>query len=174
MNRNMTKLIMAIGAMALTSGAMAASSDADLTVSAGVENRCSIGGGTLEFGDGLGIAASGGILGTQPNVQNAVVIRYVCTNGASASITGGLGLNAVSSVRKLKVGNELLTYELYTTATRDVPLGQTAGAAGSIAATADGTTQTALIHGLILGADIAAAKQGHYADTVVLSINYTP
>ena len=157
MNSKMTKLMMAIGALTLAGGAMAASSDSNLVMSAVVVNACSIGPGTMAFGPGLSFVTSGGTSGTQANVDvPSSLISYVCTNGASASITGGLGLNPDVTARRMTNGAQFLTYELYTTDIRNVKLGQSAGQTGSIPATADGTPKTATIHGRILGADLSA------------------
>lgn len=173
----MSQLALVMGAVVMASGAMADTDTANLTVGAGVVNACSIGAGTLEFGESLSavVSAGSGRLGAQPNInQSSSAISYVCTNGASATITANMGEHAFGAVRKMMSGRDLLTYELYTNSGRSVALGSEAGETGSIPVTANGTVQTTTIYGQILGADLARAKKGYYADTVALSINYTP
>jgi spore coat protein U-like protein len=169
-----TKLALVIGAMVINGAAMAATDTADLAVSATVVNACAIGPGSLDFGS-LALEVNAGlgtVTGTNHDADSAASISIVCTNGASAAITGGLGLNAVGSVRKMISGSDLLAYELYTASNRSTVLDTTAG---SIAYTGTGATTTdKAIYGRITSAQLAAAKKGTYADTVALTITYTP
>lgn len=171
MNTKMSKLALAIGAMAMAGASMAATDSADLAVGATVVNACAIGPGTLAFGGALSLAvtAGAGIAGTTAAVDadSGTTISIICTNGATAAITAGPGLNA----RKMISGTDLLPYELYTDTGRLTVLNET----NSISYTGTGlaTTSTA-VFGRILGTDLAAAKMGTYADTVAMTITYTP
>ena len=175
MNTKMSKLAVALGAMAVTGTSMAATDTANLAVGATVVNACAIGAGTLAFGGSLSLAvtAGAGTAGTTADVDadSGTSISIICTNGASAAITGDLGLNAVGSVRKMISGSDLLTYELYTNAGR----GTVFNATNSIPYTGTGSATTATaVYGRILGTNLAAAKKGTYADTVAMTITYTP
>ena len=173
MTVKMNKIAIAIASMLLAGAAMAATDTADLAVSATVENACAIGPGTLAFGT-LALEVNAG-LGTvtaaNHDADSGATISIACTNGASAAITAGPGVNAAGAVRKMISGSDLLTYELYTDAGRGTVLNDT----NSIAYTGTGaTTNTTSIFGRITGAQLAAAKKGSYADTVAMVITYTP
>ncbi|MDQ0586625.1 spore coat U domain-containing protein [Variovorax paradoxus] len=174
MNKKMIKVALAVGATVMAGASMAATEEANLTVGATVVNACAIGPGTLAFGGALSAAvASAGTAGTTADVDadSGTSISIICTNGASAAITGGGGANAVGSVRNMLSGADLLPYELYTSSGRATVFNAT----NSIAYTGTGAaTTTTAIYGRILGADLAAAKKGTYADTVAMTITYTP
>ena len=176
MNTNLKKLVLAMGAMgamAMAGGALAATDTADLAVSATVENACAIGPGALAFGT-LGLEVNTG-LGTvtaaNHDADSGATISIACTLGASAAITAGAGSNAAGAVRNMISGSDLLAYELYTDAGRGTVLNATnsIGYTGTGAATTD-----TVIYGRITGTQLAAAKKGSYADTVAMTITYTP
>lgn len=176
MSTKISKLAPAIGAMVMAGASMAATDTADLAVGATVADVCAIGPGTLAFGSALSLAvnAGAGTAGTTANVDadSGATISIICTNGASAAITGGLGANAAGSVRNMVSGTALLPYELYTTTARTTVLDTTTG---SISYTGTGAATTGIaVYGRILGSDLAAAKKGIYADTVAMTITYTP
>lgn len=173
MNTKLNKLALVIGAMVMAGSAMAATDTANLAVGATVENACAISGGTLAFGT-LALEVNAG-LGTvtaaNHDADSGTTISIVCTNGASAAITAGLGANAAGSVRKMISGTDLLAYELYTDSGRGTVLDSTTG---SISYTGTGATTTnKAIYGRITGAQLAAAKKGTYADTVAMTITYS-
>lgn len=180
MNTKTNKLALAIAAMVMAGSAMAATTTdtANLTVSATVENACAISAGALAFGTmKLGVNAGAGTLGTQSdkNGDTGGSISVVCTTGASATITAGMGLNGGGTARVMKsAANDLLAYELYTDSGRGTVLGTPSSGTGiSYTGTGSATTTTD-IFGRILGANIAAAPAGTYADTVAMVITYTP
>jgi spore coat protein U-like protein len=169
------KVALAIGTMLAAGAVMADTDDSQLTVNATVNNNCAIGNGTLNFGTlTLAVDKTTGAAGAiaPVNEDTGATISIICTNGASATITGDLGLNAEEgTTRKMKSGSDLLPYELYTTNARDVIFNST----NSIAYTGTGAaTTTVSIYGQIAGADLQSAKKGVYSDTVALTINYTP
>ena len=175
MSTKVNKLALAIGAMAMVGTAMAATDTANLTVNASVANACAIGPATLNFGAlGLVVNAGAGTVGVNGNndADTGATMSVVCTNGASATIGGDLGLNAMGSVRKMISGADLLSYELYADAGYSTVLDN---ASGVIAYTGTGAaTTTDRVYGRITAAQLAAAKKGTYADTVALTITYTP
>lgn len=174
MNTKMSQLALAISAIAISGASMAATDTANLTVGASVVNACAIGPGTLAFGSlSLAVNANGTAGSTvDVDADSGTSISIICTSGASAAITAGLGANAAVSVRNMISGADLLPYELYTDAGRLTVLDTTTG---SIPYTGTGAaTTTTAVFGRILGTDIAAAKKGTYADTVAMTITYTP
>lgn len=173
MNTKMSKLALAIGALVMAGGAMAATEAANLTVNATVENACAIGPGTLAFGTiALDVQANGTLGTTLVNGDSsAATMSIICTVGASATITADNGLN-FGATRFMKTsGTDTLGYALYTTAARDVPF----SGATTIDYTGTGAaTTTNLIYGQITQAQLALAPKGVYSDTVGLTITYTP
>lgn len=176
MNTKLSKLALAISAMAMVGTSIAATDTANLTVGASVVNACAIGPGTLNFGAlGLVVVPGAGTVGVNGDndADSGATMSVVCTNGASATIGGGLGLNAAGAVRKMISGADLLTYELYADAGRLTVLDNTVP--GSIAYTGTGAaTTTDAIYGRVTAAQLAAAVKGTYSDTVALTITYTP
>ena len=176
MDSKLNKLALAIGALVMAGGVIAATDTANMTVTATVENTCSIGPGAIAFGSALKLAvtAGAGTTGTTNDVDadSGTSVEVVCTNGASATITGNLGANAgAGTVRKMLSGTDLLAYQLYTSSARTTALDTTTG---SIAHTGTGSNSNVTIFGRIAGSALAAAKKGSYTDTVALLVNYTP
>lgn len=175
MNTKLCKLALAMCVLFAGGSSIADTATAALTVSATVNNTCSIGAATMNFGN-LTAQLSGGNSRVAPvNVDTEALVSVICTLGASAKVGGNSGLNNVAAVRKMKAGTELLVYDLYAVSARTTVLDEVVAAAGTIAYTGTGATgDTVTIYGRILAADVLNAKSGAYSDTVTLSINYTP
>ena len=186
MKLKLNQLTIALAAMTMSSFCFADSDTANLTVSASVANVCAIGSGTLNFGTlslGVGVSTGGSsaaftnirkstsVTGSTSAADTSTTVPVICTNDASASVTGALGSNAVGSARKMVSGSNLLTYELYADSARTTVLDASTGA---IAYTGTGSTETVTIYGRVAASDIALAKKGNYSDTVALTITYTP
>ena len=174
LNTNMKKLALTICAMGMAGGAWAATDTSNLAVSAAVENVCAIGSGALSFSTlKLGVNAGAGTLtaGANHDFDTGSTISVVCTNGATAAITAGLGSNAAASSRKMISGTDLLGYELYTATGRTTVLD---AATGSIAYSGTGTASAVTVYGRITAAQLAFAKKGTYSDTVAMTVTYTP
>lgn len=173
MSTKISKLALAIS-LAVSGVAMAASDSADLAVTATVQTACAIGPGALSFGNvAMAVTAGAGTIGSTGDVDadSGTSVEVVCTNGSSATVTGGNGLNYSSGRRMLSGTVDYLGYELYTSSARTTALDTTTG---SIAYTGTGADDTLTIYGRIPGSSLAAAKAGSYSDTVALSITYTP
>lgn len=173
MNTKMTKLTLALGAIVMAASASAATDTANLAMSATVNTICAIGPGAISFGTlTLDVnAGAGTVTLANHDADSGATISIACTNGSSATITAGLGLNAVGTTRNMISGSDLLAYELYTNTGRGTVLNGT----NSIAYTGTGAaTTTDTIFARITGAQLAAAKKGSYADTVAMTITYTP
>lgn len=175
MNTKMTKLTLALGAivMAASASAVAATDTANLAMSATVNTICAIGPGAISFGTlTLDVnAGAGTVTLANHDADSGSSISIACTNGSSAAITAGAGSNSAGATRNMISGSDLLAYELYTNAGRGIVLNGT----NSIAYTGTGAaTTTDTIFARITGAQLAAAKKGSYADTVAMTITYTP
>jgi spore coat protein U-like protein len=173
MKTQMTKLALAFGAMAMAGAAMAATDGSTLAVSATVLNNCAISNGTIAFST-IQLATNKGVgtIGTTAAAaaNSGSTISVICTNGATAAITGSVGANGSGAVRKMKAGAEFLTYELYS----DSAQGTVFNTLNPIAYAGTGLATNVVIYGGITAADLAVAKAGAYADTVPLTITYTP
>ncbi|MFT5644138.1 MAG: spore coat protein U-like protein [Janthinobacterium sp.] len=175
MNMKLNKLALAIGAMTIAGASFAQSTDSStLGTSATVENACAIGSGAAAAGTlTLDVnAGAGTVNATNIDFDSGTSISIACTIGASAQITAGLGNNAgVGTTRSMLSGTDTLAYELYADAVRATVLNGTNG----IAYTGTGATTTnTVIYGQITGTQLAAAPKGTYADTVAMTITYTP
>jgi spore coat protein U-like protein len=173
MRKTMEKLALAVCAMSMGGMVMAANDSANLGVAATVENTCAIGPGTLGFGTlRLGVTTGAGTVApSNVDKDSGTSVAVVCTNGASATIGGGLGANADSSTRRMISGTDHLPYQLYTSADRTTALDTSDGV---IAYQGTGSSSFVTIYGRVAGTDLAAAPKGSYSDTVALTINYTP
>lgn len=172
MNTKMSKIALFVGALAATGGVWAASDTAHLDVGATVNNACAIGEGYLSFGT-IALPVNSGV-GTRDSslaIDASAAVPVVCTNGATAAITGDMGLNGGGSSRKMASGSDLLGYQLYTSSARTTVLDTGTGA---IPYTGTGSTESVLIYGRMEVADIMMAKRGNYNDTVQLTITYSP
>ena len=173
MNTKMTSLTLALGAIVMAASASAATDTANLAVSATVNTICAIGPGAISFVTlTLDVnAGAGTVTLANHDADSGSSISIACTNGSTAAITAGLGANSSLTVRRMKSGLDYLVYELYTNAARGTVLNGT----NSIAYTGTGAaTTTDTIFARITGAQLAAAKKGSYADTVAMTITYTP
>ena len=174
MKKKLYESAAAIAMFVMAGSAMAESTTSALAVSATVNNACSIGAATMNFGN-LTASLSGGNARVAPvNVDATTSVAVICTLGAVAKVGGNSGLHNVAAVRKMASGTDLLVYDLYAVAARTTVLDEVIAAAGTIAYTGTGATgDTVTIYGRILAADVLNAKKGAYSDTVTLSIFYT-
>lgn len=170
-----SKIAFTLCMAALSTSALADTDTSTLTVGATVQNNCAIGNGALSFGTRtLAVTKHAGTAGTIANIDadSGTSISIICTNGASATINADTGANASAGVRRMLSGTDYLAYQLYTDTGRGTVLD---GTTGSIAYTGTGAaTTTTAIYGRINGSDLQAAKAGTYADTVALTVTYTP
>lgn len=172
MNTKLNTWILAISTLATAGSALAASDSSTLSVGASVNNTCAIGRGHLDFGDvSLLVTSGAGIRSSMAAKQAFQTVPVICTNGATATVTGDLGLYASGSLRQMASGSDRLTYQLYADSALTTVLDTTTG---SIPYTGNGNVQTVTIYGRVLAADMISAKKGGYEDTVALTITYTP
>lgn len=148
------------------SAALAATSTADMSISASVTNNCSLTAGSLAFGAYDPTSAT-------PN-DNSGTFSLTCTSGASANITLGQGLNPdtgssdAAPQRRMKAGSNYLAYSIYQDSGRATEWGNTAGTGKSN--TGDGTAQTMTFYGrMSAGQNVPA---GSYSDTVTATVTF--
>ena len=148
--KKMITLLMAIGMLAMASGAMAADTTT-VAVSATVTGTCKFtAGGTLSFT--LDPSAGGNVNGTvtQPT--------FWCTKGATYTISDNDGLNKSGTTHRMK----------HATLTEYVPYSFTYTTTGT--GTGKSAAITMNIASTVLEADYIDASAGNYADTVTMSI----
>ena len=158
------------------SPALAGTATANVSVSANINNVCTITTGAVAFGayDPIVTNASSPL-----NASGSVTIT--CTKGAATTVSLGLGSNAAGSVRKMKnAGTDLLTYELYQ------PPNTTPGSACSYASpTVWGTSGANLFtpaaapsknaRSYNICGQVAGGQDlpfGSYTDTVLATVNF--
>jgi spore coat protein U-like protein len=140
--------------LAMVSGAMAQSpTTLDVGVSATVNARCVVTGGTLAFGD---LEAGGG---DKADIA-ASGISIKCTNGTSVAVTDNDGVDADNTMTS--GSNELPYSTSYTSSLT--------GAGTGVSSTDLATTLA--FKGTVLEADYALVPAGAYTDTIVLTLTY--
>lgn len=170
--RTLAATAMVAGTLALAVPAQAASpATGSVAVSANLTAVCYIGNGTLSFGDIATIAESGTPgtrAATGDTSQNTGGIDYVCSNGATATLSVA-GLNDDGSqLQMADTNSNLLPYNIYTGSANGTPL--TPGGT-PVSLTADGTNKTITLYGTVPGAT-ANQQIGAYSDTLTLSVAY--
>jgi spore coat protein U-like protein len=146
--------------------ASAASTSANLPVSATVVNNCTISTAALAFGSYDPVA---GNLAADLNATGTVTIA--CTKGATTTIGLGLGSNASGATRRLTDGvSNFLVYEMYQDSTRTTVWGNSGSALLTPAAAPSKTARSFTVYGRIpANQDIPA---GNYSDTVTATVNF--
>lgn len=146
---------------------LAGTATGSLTVNATVNNSCIVSAGTLSFGAYDPINANAGA----PLLQSGT-FQIQCTNGLTATILLGQGLNAGNGstdsapIRNMTNGTSNLNYQLYTTAGRSTVWDNAVG----FSQLTTGQTQTLTVYGTIpAGQNVTS---GSYSDTVVITVNY--
>jgi len=174
MKKVSARMLTVAGATALVfgamSGAQAATSTDNLSVTASVAANCSISTTAVAFG------------AYDPVVANAVAaidqtgtVSVNCTSGANATVTLGQGANAGGGstdavpVRRMSDGvTSFLNYTLYSDAGRTTAWGNTGGTGQAHLGT--GSAANLTVYGRLPGGQ--AVPVGSYTDTVVATITF--
>ena len=105
-------------------------------------------------------------------LQQSGTFQIQCTNGLTATILMGQGLNAGSGstdaapIRNMTNGTSMLNYQLYTTGARSTVWDNASG----VSQLTTGQTQTLTVYGSVpAGQNVTS---GSYSDTVVITVNY--
>jgi len=144
----------------------AASTSTSLSVTASVNNNCTISAAALAFGayDPVVTNASSPLDGTG-------TVTIACTKGATTTIGLGLGNNATGSTRRMTDGSgNYLTYEAYQESSHSTVWGTSGAGLLTPAAAPSKAARSFTVYGRIAGSqDIPA---GSYADTVTATVNF--
>ncbi|MBD1550303.1 spore coat U domain-containing protein [Pseudomonas typographi] len=147
----------------LSLNANAATTTADLAVTASVAAACTVTTVPLAFSTYTGTEVSG-----------TADLTVTCTNGApyTVGLGEGGGSNATTSTRALTNGadNVTLNYGLYQESSHSTNWGDVVGT-DTVAGTGDGTAQPITVYGDI-PAGQTTSTVGDYTDTVLVTINY--
>jgi spore coat protein U-like protein len=183
--KNITKLI---GSVILASSiigmgaAHAATETGTLTVTATVSKYCSIGDGTLAFGDlSLFTTTGTGVEGYAAGNKDAdsTAINVFCSKGTTANVNFSGGANAGTS-RQMKSPTtlDLIPYHLYTNTGRSAAIDMT-GTTGYYNLTGTGVVgtgvpqQTITVYGRVVRSEaLNPTPATDYTDTVTMTINY--
>ena len=183
MNTKINKLALAIGALAMVSGAWATTNDTStMAGTASVAAECAVGnGGTLAFGtlEMLNLETA-----AQTTVDTLGVSSFaaICTNGTTAPKFAYSSANKVTNEFRLKgaggaTANDYITYTLYSAAdssTAPIIGGDALAYGGTVAFVADGTSKTLAVSAKILAADKATKLVQAYTDIVTITASWTP
>lgn len=158
-----------------TLGAVADTDTANLTITATVAHQCAIGDATLAMGT-ISMINTNGTMGA-PAGGGTANVPWACTNGTSATVGFGYGQNSTGSDRRLRsvsagASNQYLEYVLRTTNSSGTLIGGTALSLSG----ADGTDKVLTIWGgpADTGANRAVKPATDYADSIVMTITFTP
>lgn len=164
------QMALAIMGVMLAGASMAATGTANIAVNGTVSNACSIGVATMNTHDMSLNFKSGAAAVTTDEHFTSNAIPIICTNGASAIITGGPGATFANGFRQMLSGTNKLSYALFSDSALTIAFNDTTG----IPYIGTGATTTATIYGLITAKQLATAVKGTYSDTVAMTITYTP
>jgi spore coat protein U-like protein len=157
-------IVAAVGFFGVTIDA--ASTSTSLSVTASVNNNCTISTAALAFGayDPVVTNASSPLDGTG-------TVTIACTKGATTTIGLGLGNNATGSTRRMTDGSgNYLTYEAYQESSHSTVWGTSGAGLLTPAAAPSKAARSFTVYGRIAGSqDIPA---GSYADTVTATVNF--
>lgn len=175
MNRKMTKLMMAVGAMALAGSAMAVNDSATFGVSASIASECVVGNTTsMAFGALTMLNATSGGLSTAKNNATAT-FDATCTNGTLLPTLQFASTNGGSAFKMMGgTGADLITYTLYE-GTTDVGTAIAHNVAAAYTGlAADGTMKSLSVTGKVINTDKNGKPIGAYSDTVTITVGFTP
>jgi spore coat protein U-like protein len=155
----------ALVAACLPAAVAAQTANSTLNVSATVTANCTVSTSALAFGNVNTLSGS--------NVDGAGGISVTCTNGTDWSASAGVGSGAGAdfTARQMTAGADLLSYNLYTDASRSTVWGDGTGATSTIDDTGTGSVQNVSIYGRV-GSGQTSAPAGSYADTVAVTVTY--
>ena len=154
----------AAAAVAIPGVANAGTATSNLSVTATVNNTCTVSTAPVAFGS---VDLTGG------NVDGTGTVTVTCTNGASWSAAAGVGTGtgATLASRKMTAGSNLLNYSLYTTSGYGTVWGDGTGTTGTISNTGTGSAQAFTVYGRIPSGQ-TSVPAGSYSDTVQVTVTY--
>lgn len=175
MNNKLNKLVLAIGAVVMSGGVMAAASgSSSMNTTASVLAECSVGNVTaLAFGD-LVMLDKGGASNTASASSGGGTFDAACTTGTSTPKLKFTSANTGTAANFRFVGADATSFIVYTLAES----GNAAITAGADAAftgfTADGVAKNLTIKGSIASGEKSGKKAQAYSDTITITSSFTP
>jgi spore coat protein U-like protein len=175
MNSNMTKLALAIGALAMAGGAMATDSGTGtMGVTGSIAPECAVGNAAAMTFGALTMLTTAGAQSAASNSSSGGTFSAICTNGTSTPKLRFTSLNTGTSDFRL-VGADTTSHIVYTLAVSGGGAAITYGTDAAFAGlTADGTTKSLAIVGTIAAAAKNAKLVQAYTDTITVTSSYTP
>ena len=164
MNRKL--ILAALVASAFTAGnALAATAFDDFTVKIVLTNSCTIVADDLDFGAPADLTAD-------LDVDTAVHVTCTGANQVSVDFNAGSGAGSTIAARLMDDGgSNLVAYNIYTSAARTTPLGQTAGTDTiDFTSTGGGTADDKVVYGRVPAQ--AAKPNGTYQSTVRATVTF--
>lgn len=140
---------------------IAATTTANLNVTANVITSCTVTAGTLAFGDYDPVAGA--------NLDQTGSFQVACTKGTSPQIGLDNGAN-FNVTRRMTNGTDFLGYEIYKETGRTNIWGNTGGGLVTIGPLSSNALQTQTVYGRVpFGQDVGT---GNYTDTVVITVTF--
>lgn len=137
---------------------------ASLSVTATVNNNCTISTAAVAFGSYDPVVAN-----ASANLDGSGTVTIACTKGSTTPIELDLGGNAAGSARRMVAGGQYLTYELYQDAARGTVWG-TGGSGQTPPVAPNKNARNFTVYGRVTsGQDVPA---GSYADAVTATVNF--
>ena len=148
-----------------TTGALAAAATGVMTVTATVASTCTVGASTLAFGSVTSAAIQAG------NIDATGTVTVNCTTGSAYTVAldKGAGTGSTIPSRKMTAAAVVLSYTIYTEATRATVWGD-GTASSTVAGTGSGAVQTLTAYGRIFSGQTVPAAT--YTDTVNVTVTY--
>jgi len=147
-------------ALAVVSGAEAATVTTTMPVSATVVATCTVGANPMAFGNYSGLA-----------VSQTTTLTLECTNGTAYNVglNAGTGSGATTTTRIMTGGTGSLDYQIFQNATHTTNWGDTIGTDTKLG-TGTGTIQTLTVYGQVPAGQFPPV--GSYADTITVTVTY--
>lgn len=133
------------------------------TVTAAVQNKCTVAAGTLDFGTPAGVL-NAALPGTS-------TLTVTCATGTAYNVglDGGQNSGGNINARKMVQGGNSVAYQLYRDSSRTLVWGNTVST-DTVAGTGNGTAQNLAVYGNVPAQP--TPPSGPYTDAVVVSVTY--
>jgi spore coat protein U-like protein len=133
------------------------------TVTAAVQNKCTVTAATLDFGTPVGLLTAA--------IQGTSTVTVTCASGTAYNVGLDGGQNSGNDInaRKMVLGVNSVGYQLYRDSGRTQVWGNTIGT-NTVAGLGNGSAQNLTVYGQVPAQPTPPA--GTYQDTVVVSVTY--
>jgi spore coat protein U-like protein len=109
------------------------------------------------------------VFSTAPNINGVGSLSIRCTGGSSAIVKLSHGLSHTFAPRTLRSGSNLLSYNLYTSATRSIVWGDGTGGTSVMSVGKNHSDNLDVFGSIPEGQDAAV---GFYTDNIIVTINF--